>query len=347
MTSVPRVFLLLLPLLPLLAVLPYAASDPSSADLVGELESLRAKSPSGVIHLDDNLVDRFLTSAPKPRRYSLIIFFDAAQLRHKPDLHLPQLRSEFALLSSSFATNNPAPSPAASKLFFCEIEFGESQRSFSVFGVNSLPHVRFIGPTGGASASASDAMDPSAFSRLADSMADFVEAKSGLSVGPIHRPPPISGRQFAALGVMALIAAPFAIRKIIRGETLLHDWRLWMLFSVFVYFFSVAGTMHNIIRKMPMFLADRNDPNKLVFFYQGSGMQLGAEGFAVGFLYTLVGLILAAATHVLVRVRSVKAQRVCMFVAMVVSAWAVKKVIYLDNWKTGYSVHAYWPSGWR
>lgn len=117
--------------------------------------------------------------------------------------------------------------------------------------------------------------------------------------------------------------------------------------SVFIYFFSVAGTMHNIIRNMPMFMTDRNDPNKLVFFYQGSGMQLGAEGFAVGFLYTIVGLAIAVVTHSLVYVRSVGVQRALMFVAMVVSVWAVRKVIYLDNWKTGYGIHAYWPSSWR
>ncbi|KAF5941735.1 hypothetical protein HYC85_019377 [Camellia sinensis] len=94
-----------------------------------------------------------------------------------------------------------------------------------------------------------------------------------------------------------LILFPFMVKKVIFGETLLTD--------VFVYFFSVSGAMHNIIRKMPMFLADRNDPSKLVFFYQGLGMQLRAEGFAVGFLYTIVGLLLAFMTHVLVKVRNV------------------------------------------
>lgn len=117
--------------------------------------------------------------------------------------------------------------------------------------------------------------------------------------------------------------------------------------AVFVYFFSVAGTMHNIIRKMPMFLSDRNDPGRLIFFYQGSGMQLGAEGFAVGFLYTVVGVLLAVATHFLVRLKSANAQRWAMFGIMVVSFWAVNKVIYLDNWKTGYIIHAFWPNRWK
>lgn len=75
-------------------------------------------------------------------------------------------------------------------------------------------------------------------------------------------------------------------------------------------------------------------------------MQLGAEGFAVGGLYTLVGLLLGFVTHGLVKVRSVKFQRIAMALALIVSFWAVKKVVFLDNWKTGYGVHAYWPSSW-
>ena len=96
-----------------------------------------------------------------------------------------------------------------------------------------------------------------------------------------------------------------------------------------------------------MFLTDREDPKKLVFFYQGSGMQLGAEGFAVGFLYTIVGLMMALVTHGLVKLKSEMVQRVVMLIAMIISFWAVKKVIYLDNWKTGYSIHAYFPNSWR
>ncbi|KAJ0983264.1 hypothetical protein J5N97_011519 [Dioscorea zingiberensis] len=54
-------------------------------------------------------------------------------------------------------------------------------------------------------------------------------------------------------------------------------------------------------------------------------MQLGAEGFAVGFLYTVVGLALAATTHGLVRLKNVKAQRGYMLLSMLVAYWAVSK----------------------
>ncbi|KAK1280507.1 putative dolichyl-diphosphooligosaccharide--protein glycosyltransferase subunit 3B [Acorus gramineus] len=335
---------LLLLLLTVLSTTTIHGSDP---DLVSELLSLRSSSKDGVIHLDNRLLNRYLSSsAPIPRPYSLIIFFDASQLRDRSDLHLPELRSEFALLSSAFLRRHPPNTPSHSRLFFCDIEFKESQDSFSLFGVNSLPHIRHVSPSA-PNPRSSDPMDPSDFARLADSMAEFVESKTKIPIGPIERPPPISGRQIGFLLVLLLIASPFLIKRVLAGETLIHDWKFWMVSALFVYFFSVSGSMHNIIRKMPMFLTDRNDPSKLVFFYQGSGMQLGTEGFAVGGLYMIVGLLLGFLTHVLVYWRNVNVQRGVMLFALVVSFWAVKKVIFLDNWKTGYWIHGFWPNSWR
>ncbi|KAK6264926.1 hypothetical protein QUC31_013120 [Theobroma cacao] len=316
----------------------------SESELVADLLALQSESKSGVIHLDDRTVSKFLTSPKTPRPFSFIIFFDATQLHDKSELHLRELRNEFALVASSFITNNNSSN---TKLFFCDIEFRESQSSFHLFGVNSLPHIRLVGPTAKSLKDDSEQMDQGDFSRMAESMAEFIESRTKLTVGPIHRPPILSKKQLALIAALLLIWSPFVAKKIFAGQTLLHDPKIWLSGAVFVYFFSVSGAMHNIIRKMPMFLVDRNDPNKLVFFYQGSGMQLGAEGFAVGFLYTIVGLLLAFVTHVLVYVKDATAKRVAMLVAIFVSFWAVKKVIFLDNWKTGYGVHGFWPSSWN
>ncbi|KAK7822357.1 putative dolichyl-diphosphooligosaccharide--protein glycosyltransferase subunit 3b [Quercus suber] len=98
------------------------------------------------------------------------------------------------------------------------------------------------------------------------------EAKTKLPVSPIHRPLFLSTRQLGFIVVATLVWIPFAIKKIMKGETLLHDLKLWLAGSVFVYFFNISGAMHNIIQKMLMGLANQNDPNKLVFFYQGFGM---------------------------------------------------------------------------
>lgn len=323
-----------------------SVSADSGSDRVAELLALQSRAKSGVIHLDDHGVSRFITSAKTPRPYWVVVFFDATQLHDKSELQLKTLRNEFTLLANSFITNNQdSDSGSYGKLFFCDIEFKESQSSFHLFGVNALPHIRLIAPN--QTPKESHQMDQGDFSRLAESMSDFIESKAKLVVGPIHRPPALSNKQLLIIFVAVLIWIPFAIKRIVKGETLLHDPKLWLTGSVFVYFFSVSGAMHNIIRKMPMFLSDRNDPSRLIFFYQGSGMQLGAEGFAVGFLYTIVGLLLAFMTHVLVKVRNANVQRVVMIMALFVSFLAVKKVIQLDNWKTGYGIHGFWPSSWK
>jgi oligosaccharyltransferase complex subunit gamma len=324
----------------------YGSESDSDPDAVAELLALESQSKSGVIHLNDNLFRRIVAGTKTPRPFSLIIFFDATQLHDKSELHLKDLKAEFSLLAKSFIANNEG-TPAISKLFFCELEFRESQATFHQFGVSALPHIRIVGPNAKDVKADSHQMDAGDFSRLADSMAEFIEAKTSLVVGQIHRPPIISKKQVAFLILTFLACLPFMVKKVIRGDTLLHDWKIWLAGAVFIYFFSVSGSMYNIIRKMPMFMADQKDPSKLIFFYQGSGMQLGAEGFAIGFLYTIVGVMLAFMTHGLVLVKNVTAQRIVMSIALLISFLAVKKVVQLDNWKTGYGIHAYWPSSWN
>ncbi|KAI9128311.1 hypothetical protein K1719_001304 [Acacia pycnantha] len=344
MATIPKSPFLLLVIV-LLSLISLTVSSESDDDRVSELLTLQSRSQSGLIRLNDQSVSRYLTSVKTPRPYWIVVFFDALQLHEKSELRLKELRAEFSLVASSYIANNKDPSsPSHGKLFFCDVEFKESQSSFALFGVNALPHIRLIAPHQGPKES--DQMDQGDFSRLAESMAEFLESKTNLVVGPIHRPPLFSRGQLILIALAFLITLPFIVKKILAGQTLLHDRKFWLLGAVFVYFFSVSGAMHNIIRKMPMFLLDRNDPSKLIFFYQGSGMQLGAEGFAVGFLYTIVGLLMAFMSHVLVKVKNVNVQRVFMIFALLFSFWAVKKVVYLDNWKTGYGVHGYWPSSW-
>ncbi|KAA8515473.1 hypothetical protein F0562_018916 [Nyssa sinensis] len=336
---------LLITLFSLVSLFTSTISD-SDSDRVAELLTLQSQSESGVIHLTDQHISRFVSSAKAPRSFSLLIFFDAAQLHEKTELHLKEILDDFAVLASSYITNNK-DTPSESKLFFCHIEFKESQSTFVQFGVNALPHIRLVGPNVKNLKDDSIQMDGSDFSRLAETMVEFIESKTKLTVGPIHRPPIVSKKQVIFMAAALLIWSPLMVKKVLAGETLLHDSKVWLAGAVFVYFFSVSGAMHNIIRKMPMFLTDRNDPSKLIFFYQGSGVQLGAEGFAIGFLYTIVGLLLAFMIHVLVRVKNRTTQRLVMLTALFVSFWAVKKVVFLDNWKTGYGIHAYWPSSWR
>lgn len=322
------------------------SADPKS-DLVSELQSLRSQSHHNgcLIHLNDHLLRRII-SLPIPRPFSFLIFFDAKRLHSKPELSLPALKSEFSIVSNSFFENNNDDD--RNKLFFFEIEFQESQSTFTRFSVNSVPNIKLVPNTAADAVRDSIQMDASVYTGSAESMAEFVESNTKFTVTPIHRLPVISKIQMIFAIAVLSMWTPYVVKRLLSGKTLLHNKNLWMAGAVLVYFFSVSGVMHNIIRNMPMILVDREDPGRLIFFYQGSGMQLGAEGFAVGYLFTAAGLLLAFVTHALFFcTESKNLQTVMMIFVLVVLLWAVGIVVSLANWKIRYRPHSYWPSSWK
>ncbi|KAL1560127.1 hypothetical protein AAHA92_10385 [Salvia divinorum] len=318
-----------------------AARVQSSNSFTASLSALQSSSSNGVIRLNDTILRR-IHSLPTPRPFHFLVFFDAKKLHSRSELALPTLKSEFSLVSSSFLTNNP-DNKSRSQLIFFDVEVEESQATFSLFDVHAIPHIRLI-PTAAADLkSDSIKLQLSHVSTLADSLTEIILSETAISVGPINRPPLISRTQMILAMVAVVILSPYVARKLASGKSLVHEKSTWMLGAVVVYFFSVSGTMFNIIQKAPMFVVDRRDGGETMrFFYQGAGVQLGAESFTVGFLYTVVGLLLAFVCHVVVRVRDTKWQRVSMIMALLVSFWAVRQVISFNNWKTGYNIHAYW-----
>ncbi|GMH05337.1 hypothetical protein Nepgr_007177 [Nepenthes gracilis] len=182
-------YLVLLTVIFSLFFFPVPTKSDSDSDIVSELLSLRSQSNAGVIRLTDDLLRRILS--PPHRSFSFLIFFDAVQLHDKAELQLPTLKSEYSLVAASFIANNK-DTPHHSEVFFFDIEFKESQHSFSLFGVSALPHIRLVDPNV-KNLKDSDVLDQGDLSRLAESMAEFIESKTKTTVGPIHRPPFFSG----------------------------------------------------------------------------------------------------------------------------------------------------------
>jgi oligosaccharyltransferase complex subunit gamma len=328
--------------LSVLALISGIAKADTNQDRVAELVHLQTVSKDGVVRLDEGGFRRFM-SISDPRPYSLMLFFDAHQLRNNKELKLEEIRKEFALMASTYIRHNKGQ-PSESKVFFCDLEFRQAQGVFQLFGVQTLPHVRYV-PMGSGDQHSSMEMGTE-FPRNAEGMCSFMTSKTKIDCGEIERPPALTRNQIWALTALLVLVSPFVIKQMIAPQSPLRESRVWLSLALMVYFFSVSGGMHNIIRKMPLFMQDRNNPEKLVFFYQGSGMQLGTEGFVVGFLYTIVGVLLGFVTHFAPMMRSKVAQRVVMLVVITVSVVAVRKVIALDNWKTGYWIHAFWPTRW-
>ncbi|KAF5820836.1 putative oligosaccharyl transferase complex, subunit OST3/OST6 [Helianthus annuus] len=337
MSNPPKPPLILLLLLLIL-------THPTAADpIVSYLHSLRSQSPSGIIHLNQTLTN--LIFKPTTRSFHLIIFFDALKLHNQPEPNLKSIKSEFTLVSNSFLINNQN-TPSLLKLFFCDVELSESKHNFLRFGVQALPDIRIVPANANDLKSDSIRIHIGDFSGLAESIAESIDLKTGISIGTIHHPPICSKTQFGLIIVGLLIWLPFMTKRIITSNTMFHNKRIWICGTMFVYFFSVSGYMFILIRRIPLFVMDKNDPDGVMFFYKGRAMQFGAEGLCVGFLFTVVGLLLSLVTRIVVRMKDSMMQRLAMVSAMVVSFWAVKQVVRLNHWKTGYAIHTYLPSSW-
>lgn len=330
----PLVSVFLLPVLFLVRPHLYMAESANSESdsRVRDLVALRKASADGVIRLSDANFNKFARSSGRP--YDLVVFFDAAMLHDNPEIKLKELRREFGIAAKAFLSTYPEGSPVRNALFFCDIEFKQSEKVFVSFAINSLPHVRLVPHGSGSSSSSAPEMPMQEFARTAEGFADWIRNSVGISLGPIVRPPAVSTSQLIILGFVLLSASPFLIRLLLSSKTPIHDPRVWCVGGLLVYWASVSGVMFNIIRGMPFSHPDQGDRSRTVYFYKGTGAQLGAEGFAAGGLYSIVGLLLALTTHVAPRVGSLAVKRGLVIACVAGSYFAVKQLVVLESWKT-------------
>eukprot|EP00271_Cylindrocystis_brebissonii_P010446 TRINITY_DN26633_c0_g1_i1.p1 TRINITY_DN26633_c0_g1~~TRINITY_DN26633_c0_g1_i1.p1 ORF type:complete len:338 (+),score=9.94 TRINITY_DN26633_c0_g1_i1:74-1087(+) len=328
-------------LVALCSICPFIAlADPD--ERVQDLMGLAARSKDHVVYLDDGSYPRY--GQGKERPYSLVVFFSAKEMnKQNPDLKLDAFREEFGYAAKSFYENN-AGTPEAEHLFFAEVEFKHSQNVFRNFKVESLPHVRLVLSGNG---TRSETMRFDSSPRTAEGISSFISSKTDLDVGKILRAPLLSPLSMIILGATTVASAPFAIKILLTNQTPLHDPRVWCAFGLAIYFFAVSGGLYNIIRGMPMYMRDRNDPSKTIYWYSGTSAQCGVEGFSVGALHMTVGLLLAFITHGLPLVKSKSVQRMVLLGCLIAGTWAAREVVSLDQWKTGYQIHAFYPRRWR
>jgi oligosaccharyltransferase complex subunit gamma len=183
-------------------------------------------------------------------------------------------------------------------------------------------------------------MDPNAFPRTAEGIANFVELRTKVRIGDIVRPPPLSKLQFSMILATVLLLGPYIAYKVLALPAV-QDPKLWAIGAIGVYYFSVSGGMYNIIRGIPW--ASVDEQGRPVFFHQGQGYQLGGEGFYAGLFYLVTSLLLFIMTYVVPRVKSKFHQRLCSAACLFFGYLLVVQFVALYKWKAGYYVHGYWP----
>ena len=100
------------------------AEADTNQERVAELVHLQTTSKDGVVRLDKGGFRRFM-SISGLRPYSLVLFFNAHQLRNNKELKLEEIQKEFGLMASTYIKHNKGQ-PSESKVFFCNLEFRQA-----------------------------------------------------------------------------------------------------------------------------------------------------------------------------------------------------------------------------
>lgn len=222
--------------------------------------------------------------------YVMILFFDVQQLWEQMELRLEEFCCEFGLVVLFYIKYNEGGF-GDGKVFFCDVEFKEVQGVFCMFDVQILFYVRYL-VVGSGDYKLSVEMNVGEFFCSVEGVVVFVIVKMRQECGVIEWLLFLSRNcMFVLLGLFLVLVFIVGKKLVVLG-LFLCDYRVWMVGVLVIYFFSVLGGMYNIICNMLFFIVDRNDFFKLQFFYYGFGMQFGIEGFIVGFLYMIVGVLL-------------------------------------------------------
>ena len=320
--------------------------SPRPTQALAELRRLRKASPDGVVQLDAARFDRLASGLARP--YSLVIFLTANHMLNKPGLGLKGMRKEFGRMAKALRAAG-ADDAALDAVFPAVLEFSQARPAFQRMGATSLPWVVALRPSvpvaddgGKIGLDADDSMTHETYGHkhwAADDFVRFVRDRCPGAAGAPGVPPPPSAAPAivaAVLATLLLVGVP-AGWKFYNSPLAAHP-ALWTVGALVIYWFSVSGGMHNIIRGMPMVAPNRDGTVRL--FLDQSG-QLGAEGFIMGTLYTTVGLAFAFVAYAVPRLAAEQTRRIAGFVALAVAWFAYTRVVSIHQWKTGFSWHTY------
>jgi len=200
--------------------------------------------------------------------------------------------------------------------------------------------------------------------------AAFVRRSAGIDVGTVHVPTLLNNPLFVSAALLSLLPLGWQALRIYRSKWFGHP-AIWVTAVLLVYGFAASGKgggvegsgelqvrafagltltfpmlpggMYNVIRGIPMTNVGRD--GKLQWYMQQG--QLGAEGFAVGGLYLLFALSSSSLVFFPRWLGNGAATRSALYIALLVAAFAVVKIVDFFTYKTGYRLRMYVFEGLR
>lgn len=304
-----------------------------------ELEALVRQASDGVIHFTPQMFDDYMTGKRRP--YAMIMFCTATHLLDKPQLNLRGLRKEFGLLATEVKKSGKPG------VFFVDLEFKESKAIFHRLGVQSLPWIVHVNPNlpvgadGVIKFKQDEVMRHDDYGHhhwKAEDMAAFLRDKTGINIEKVDRPSFMRSGWFPVVFLAAVLTLGAVAYNLYYAE-FMKNLVLWTMGVLFVYWFSVSGGMHNIIRGVPLYYPDQE--GKIKVFLPSNQGQLGAEGFIMGFMYLLFGLSVASLTFAVPKLAEPSHRRTASYVIIVFAGLVFKQIVNNYTWKTGYRWRLY------
>ena len=309
-----------------------------------ELSKLQQGSTDGVIELDSAAFDKFTTG--RRRSYQLVVFLTAKHLLDNAKLHLRELREDYGFMAKAHRERFGG-SDSEGKLFFAELNFEKStQEVFRRLNAQTLFFFRLpatlpVTPGETIKLKEQDMLKPETFPKqpvTVDDMVNFVREKTGIDIGKVEKPTMFQSWWFPFAALLSLSSLAYMAYKILYAD-FMKNMVFYALATLFVYWFSVSGGMHNIIRGMPMVTIDPN--TKLPKYFMPGQGQLGTEGFVMGSLYTCVGLAFALVVYIAPKAKAASTQRLIAYGGLITAFICVNQVVGVYTWKTGYHWRKY------
>jgi oligosaccharyltransferase complex subunit gamma len=290
-------------------------------------------SEDGFISMSADQFDSYVLN--NARTYSVLVYLTASdpQFNCQP---CRELRSVIGQFSKAFEAER-AQKQTKNSLFFVELDYGtRTAPVFQALRLNTVPKILMI------ESNLKNLKVESLFEQIGSdgefmlnqgfhpsNLATWISKKSGVDApnvqfgggGGDHYDEEGGGGQHIGGGPVS--GAGFIVALLIVGLPIFYIKRrdpvVYFVIATAAFFFCISGGMFNIIRQVPFAEVDRRT-GKTVYFSGGGQFQYASEGYIMGFLQILGGIIMVILNTFAVKSKN-KTLRNALVVALGFGLW--------------------------
>eukprot|EP00963_Diacronema_lutheri_P008308 scaffold741_cov336-Pavlova_lutheri.AAC.19 len=308
-----------------------------------ELYAHAKKAADGVAHLGKDGFFRLVATKEK-RPYHVFVYLTA---KAHTSSQIKEYRDNFGHVARSYMKEYKGTDQQYD-VFFADLEHQESPEIFHMLQVKQIPFAFHIRPDfkvksyTDISLDQGDMIPRHAIGGGVESLADYVQLKSGLGVSKVTIPKFYEQPLFLPFLLAAVLTIVMVAYQLYQSGILFQKY-LYLFGALIVFWLSVSGIMFDIIRGVP-FNGYNQQKNTVQWFTKQNSYQFVAEGLIMGASYTVTGLSLCLITVVAPRFKDPAVRRIFTYIGLLGFYWAYKYTSAVYTWKTGFSARSFYPS---